>query len=508
MLLAPESLFSAEVVAPVLVFAALALLAALLFRRERRLIAGLVLLFGLSLVLRAAGAGLDELGLRSAARTTTFLALLLQGIGFVNLGAIVLFDVVVPAVHLAPPRLLRDLLTGFAYVVLVLGLFARERVDVSGIVATSAVITAVIGFSLQDTLANVLGGVALQLDGAIRPGDWVRVGEHAGRVTEVGWRRTTLETRNGDGVIVPNSAMVRSTVVVEGRPGACAPLERRTVLVGLPYAARLEEVIDVLVTAMGESPPEGVSPLPAPEAIVTGLRDWQVEYAVRFFTPELSRPESVDSAVRIRILHALRRSGFEPALPLQTHVVEMADEGREGREGERLAAERLAALSAAAVFRVLTADERRALAAQLKPLPFAPGELVVRQGEEGRDLFVLARGEVEVQVAVSGAAPVVVATLSAPEVFGEMGPLTGEPRRATVVAGRRGALCFSLGKEPLQQLLASRPELADDVSQVLAQREVALTAVQEGLSDEAARSRLALEHSGLSHRIRSFFGMV
>ena len=109
MIPALQTLLSPEVLVPLLVFGALALAAALLFRRERRLLAGLVLLFGVSLVLRAAGVGLDELGLRSAARTTTFLALLLQGIGFVNLGAIVLFDIVVPAVHLSPPRLLRDL---------------------------------------------------------------------------------------------------------------------------------------------------------------------------------------------------------------------------------------------------------------------------------------------------------------------------------------------------------------------------------------------------------------
>jgi CRP-like cAMP-binding protein len=61
--------------------------------------------------------------------------------------------------------------------------------------------------------------------------------------------------------------------------------------------------------------------------------------------------------------------------------------------------------------------------------------------------------------------------------------------------------------EPIKELFAARPQLADEMSQVLAQREVRLAAAREGLSEEAARGRLAAEGSSLSGRIRSFFGL-
>src|SRR5207237_1194921 len=85
-------------------------------------------------------------------------------------------------------------------------------VNLSGIVATSAVVTAVIGFSLQDTLGNVMGGMALQMERSIGVGDWVRLGDVEGVVREIRWRQTSIETRNWDTVVIPNSVLTTSDV--------------------------------------------------------------------------------------------------------------------------------------------------------------------------------------------------------------------------------------------------------------------------------------------------------
>lgn len=98
-----------------------------------------------------------------------------------------------------------------------LTLLGRHGVDLSEIIATSAVVTAVIGFSLQDTLGNIMGGMALQLEQSIGVGDWVRVGEVEGIVREIRWRQTSIETRSWETVVVPNSALMKSQVTVLGR---------------------------------------------------------------------------------------------------------------------------------------------------------------------------------------------------------------------------------------------------------------------------------------------------
>ena len=63
-------------------------------------------------------------------------------------------------------------------------------VDLTSIVATSAVITAVLAFAMQDTLGNMLGGLALQLDNSVQVGDWIASATRsAGCATSAGARR-------------------------------------------------------------------------------------------------------------------------------------------------------------------------------------------------------------------------------------------------------------------------------------------------------------------------------
>lgn len=56
---------------------------------------------------------------------------------------------------------------------------------------------AVIGLSLQSTLGNVIGGLALQIDDSINEGDWIELeNKQQGQVKQVRWRHTVIETRD------------------------------------------------------------------------------------------------------------------------------------------------------------------------------------------------------------------------------------------------------------------------------------------------------------------------
>src|SRR5262245_25297311 len=135
---------------------------------------------------------------------------------FVNVAGAFVFEIFLAALRLRPPRILRDLLLAFAYIVVGISILSRD-VDLTGIIATSAVLTAVIGLSFQDTLGNMMGGLALQMEHAIAVGDWIRIDNQEGVVTEVRWRHTAIETRNWDTVIIPNSALMKSQVTILGR---------------------------------------------------------------------------------------------------------------------------------------------------------------------------------------------------------------------------------------------------------------------------------------------------
>src|SRR5260370_33446225 len=74
--------------------------------------------------------------------------------------------------RLEPPQNAQDLHLALGYLVIAIIILSRSGVDLRGIVATSAVITAVIGFSLQDTLRNIMGGRGLPMERTTRGGDW------------------------------------------------------------------------------------------------------------------------------------------------------------------------------------------------------------------------------------------------------------------------------------------------------------------------------------------------
>jgi CPA1 family monovalent cation:H+ antiporter len=85
-------------------------------------------------------------------------------------------------------------------------------------------------------------------------------------------------------------------------------------------------------------------------------------------------------------------------------------------------------------FQKVAPEEFQRVVDALVPRTVLQGEAIVRQGEKGTSLFLIARGVVAVIVAEAGRAPKRVASLHAGEFFGEMALLTHEPRSATVQA--------------------------------------------------------------------------
>src|SRR5206468_11941884 len=97
---------------------------------------------------------------------------------------------------------------------------SRSGVNLLSIITTSAVVTAVIGLALQDTLGNLMSGVALQLEASFGVGDWIRVEDKpVGRVREIRWRSALLETKNGDLLVIPNGMLTKSMIVSFNKQG-------------------------------------------------------------------------------------------------------------------------------------------------------------------------------------------------------------------------------------------------------------------------------------------------
>ena len=109
-------------------------------------------------------------------------------------------------------------------------------------------------------------------------------------------------------------------------------------------------------------------------------------------------------------------------------------------------------------------EDLDSLARHVRLRVYGRGETVVRQGEEGDSLFIVLQGGLEVRFDGKK-----VGELSEGEFFGEMSLLTGERRRATVVAAEEVRL-IEVSKEALAPVISSHPSILTGLSDRLERR--------------------------------------
>ncbi|HEY8090877.1 MAG TPA: mechanosensitive ion channel family protein, partial [Polyangiaceae bacterium] len=136
----------------------------------------------------------------------------------VNVLSLVVFDVALPALGVQLVAITGDIVVGLAYLFAGLGVMKAAGTSPSSVVTTSAVVSGILALSMQTTLGNILGGVALQLDGSIHANDWVQLADGTqGKVIAIRWRHTVLETRNWDTLVVPNANLLAQNIVILGK---------------------------------------------------------------------------------------------------------------------------------------------------------------------------------------------------------------------------------------------------------------------------------------------------
>ncbi|MBA3465292.1 MAG: mechanosensitive ion channel family protein [Deltaproteobacteria bacterium] len=465
--------------------------------------AATTLLFG-HVVALVVAAGQETSGYDSSFADTVAFAFELLLV--VNLSITAAFRVLLPRVGFVLPRILVDLITAFGVVIVFVAVGKKAGFSVAGLITTSAVLTAVIGFSLQDTLGNVMGGLSVQLDKSVKVGDWITLGpgQPVGRVTEIRWRYTAMETRNWETVIIPNGTLVKSQVMILGQRLGEPIMLRRHLEFFVDFRTAPTDVITAVEHALRADPVRNMAHEPPPMCLFFGVRDSFGVYAVRYWLTDLHVDDGTDSDVRVRAWYALRRAGIPLSIPASTVFLTHQNAEREQRKANEDMEERMAALASVDLFRGLPEAMRMQLATQLTYAPFAAGEAVTREGDKDDGLYMLVRGDAAVRIGV-GREMREVATLRAGQFFGEMSLMTGEARTATVVAAT-DLVTYRVTKAAFQEILQATPAIADQIAEVLVQRKSELTAARDE-RDEVRRTRMQTAKQDLLGKIRGFFGI-
>ncbi len=121
------------------------------------------------------------------------------------------------------------------------------------------------------------------------------------------------------------------------------------------------------------------------------------------------------------------------------------------------------------LFSDLSKDAFVELLVRMSMLEFAPGEQVIREGENGDSFFVLVSGRVRVSRRGDGGQEVILAYLTDGAFFGEMALLQAGPRTASVTA-EEDCQVFELKRAVLDNVVAQYPRVAGVLDNFYKQR--------------------------------------
>ncbi len=410
------------------------------------------------------------------------------------------------------PDLLERILRGvLVMAVAFLVLRVEMGIDIGPLLASTALLSAVIGFALQGVLGNLLAGMSLHLVRTLKPGLWIEIDGIEGKVVTTNWRETRIRTRGGHLHVIPNAKVAEARVHNLNDP---TPMRMHRVEVGASYSDEPDEVIAALLEA-ARSVPE-VKRAPEPTVSITAYLDFGINYRLMYWTSDYPRHVAIDGEVNRMIWYKFKRRGIEIPFPMSDKLLNdfmaVVYNQRKLPPSDVELESVVDALEASDLCTSLLLDaegnpllDRTALegiAPLVRSQPWTSGETLCSQGDDGETFWILATGELAGTVSADGETAAEF-TLSPGCVVGEMGALTGVPRSATITVAESSRL-LEFGPEAFRALLAVHPDVPARLSELAAERTEKNRASLEALARERAdRAPVVLEKSGILNRLKN-----
>ncbi|MEN3330660.1 MAG: hypothetical protein V7641_25 [Blastocatellia bacterium] len=435
-------------------------------------------------------------GMHELVVTKYVLAAALAGLTvmFVRAISYVLFDV---AFVKRKGREASDLLRGVLAIILysIAFFFIYSQVIKGGlgleVVATSTIVSVIIGLALQDTLGNFFAGISIHIEQPFHIFDSVRIGNEVGRVEAVTWRTTTIRTNNNTVIIFPNSRVAREQIEIFPFQN----LNRRVLRFPAPYRIAPETIIPLVRETVRTLP--NVAPEKTPVVRIAEFHDSSITYEILYWVRDYMLTPDMDARMREHIWYAYHRNDIDIPFPTRHLLMEQIEPKAQARaeSPERF-------IASVSLFEPLNAEERERVVGALVKHLYAPGELILRRGDAGESMFVISRGRVDVRLLQANGDTQQVAVLEPGNYFGEMALFTGEPRTADVYALDEVEV-LEIRKAAIEPLMHDNLQLAEAISRRVAERQAGLIAHARAVPEEETQQQSA----NILRRIKRFFSL-
>jgi hypothetical protein len=372
---------------------------------------------------------------------------------------------------------------------------ARGDVNLAGLITTSAALTVVIGLAAQTTLGNFFSGLVLQMEHPFSIGDWITYGSHTGRVIGITWKSTRIKTRDDVLIYLPNNELSNGILVNYSMP------DRRVVCrlnIGLEYGAPPNKVRQVILDVVKQHPL--VLNNPRPQVRLTSFDDFSINYQIRFWYENYIHDPQIKADINNQLWYALRRHDINIPFPIRDVQHAHIERRHKHQERKQLSMQIEDMLENVPLFEALPTEDRQKIAEQATIQDFGAGELIVWQDAPGDSLYIILDGACEVLLEKQGQRLKKMATINKGNFFGEMSLLTGEVRSATVKA-LEYATVIRVDKALFSTILASNPDIIEQLGKVMAQRQQDLSNEANKIQDKSTMQRKLIS------RIKNFFGL-
>lgn len=390
--------------------------------------------------------------------------------------------------------LLRNVVSIIIYIVAFFTIYKSQypNHDLTTVFAGSTIIGVVLGLALQDTLGNLFAGLALQADQPFQIGDVINIpNKGSGVVESVSWRGLKIRTFQNKLLIISNANLGKEVIEVASRETLNARLVNFTTLYSDSPTKTIQTVREVVRQV------ENVSPRMRPVVRIRNLGESGLEWEIKYWLEDYTKFNDTDALIRQRVWYAFQRENIKFAHP--TRTIRSENKQQEGvfEETDDAIFERLSNIP---LFAPLSDAETRKLAAKSLVRVFAPDEIIVRKGQQGKSMFVVHRGAVKIQV-VEDNAQRLVAELKEGDFFGEMGLFTGETRTADVISTEETEV-LEIKHTAVKPLFDNNPALVEALSETIAERRARLS---EKVSENYDNDNL--ESKSIFNSIKKFFGL-
>ena len=317
--------------------------------------------------------------------------------------------------------------------------------DIGGLFTALGISTIVIGLALQNAVGGVVAGLFLLFEQPFELGEYILTDWGKGRVVEINWRATHLDSGNGI-LVIPNGQLADSTFRNLSR--ASDPYEASTI-VRFATDDPPQAVLDLLAE-VGNGLPELA---PGTEAYAVPLDKAKYEVNIPLTAP--GKQYMTLGLFRTRLWYAARRAG----LHLDRDLTDSFATPERTREELLRVAHRL----------YLSADEAERIADQVTLERYGEGEVVQRSGTVPTALRIVVGGVVQLSVSTTDGTQLPISQLRRDDVIG-LTALTRQAVATTAVALVDVAVLV-VPVAVVDTLVKTRPGLARDIGVAMDQRQ-------------------------------------